>query len=118
LVMPRGVNKQRAAVADLTEFARLIAELNAELSTAVAELAEIRRAFAPAAPAGVPAATLSAHELVARWNVSAPSEALVLAKLARRCRERLLHPLANTRGWGAVYRRADVERAERYAAGE
>lgn len=60
---------------------------------------------------------LTAEELCERWHVDAETEALQLHSLARLCRRWHLRPMSGTRGWDALYRRADVLRAETFAAG-
>jgi hypothetical protein len=66
----------------------------------------------------------SAAELCERWSITVKAEsetdaeALQLHSLALRCRAYGLKPLRGTRGWGALYARADVLHAESYAAGK
>ena len=61
---------------------------------------------------------LTAVELCERWSITAESEDLRLHYLARLCRQRGLCALRGRRGWHALYARADVLRAEEFAAGK
>lgn len=76
-------------------------------------LDEVRREVRAAQDLTAP---LSAEELCARWHVVGDSPELRLFNLARRCREYGLKPLKGSRGWEALYARADVLSAESYAA--
>ena len=60
---------------------------------------------------------LTAQELCERWHVEAPSDKLKLLYLSRNCRAWGLKPLKGTRGWNALYQRADVVHAESFANG-
>lgn len=60
---------------------------------------------------------LTAAELCERWHIAGATPALSLAYLARRCRAAGLTALKGGDGWNALYRRADVLRAEEYLAG-
>lgn len=61
---------------------------------------------------------LTAKELCVRWNIGAGTPELQLTYLARRCRHYGLEALKGADGWKALYRRADVVRAEEHAAGK
>jgi len=61
---------------------------------------------------------LTTRELCERWHVTAPSEALQLLYLSRKCRAWGLRPLQGGRGWSALYGRADVLHAESFAGGK
>jgi hypothetical protein len=61
---------------------------------------------------------LTAKELCERWGIESADANLRLFYLARKCRAWGLRPLKGTRGWKAVYSRADVLHAESYAAGK
>lgn len=65
-----------------------------------------------------PTRPLTAEELCERWHIVAPQPQLQLLYLARKCRLHGLQPLKGGSGWNALYRRADVVRAEEYAAGK
>lgn len=58
-------------------------------------------------------APLTACELAERWGISGQPY-----QLSRKCRRWGLKPLAGGRGWSALYARADVLRAEAFAAGQ
>ncbi len=61
----------------------------------------------------------SAGELILRWKIgSGLLNETHLRHLARKCRRWGLKPLRGGRGWSALYARADVLRAESYAAGQ
>lgn len=61
---------------------------------------------------------MTAAELCERWRIESSSPVLKLAYLARRCRSYGLQALKGGDGWNALYRRADVLRAEEHAAGK
>jgi hypothetical protein len=63
-------------------------------------------------------APLTAKELCERWGIESADGDMRLFYLARKCRAWGLRPLKGTRGWKAVYSRADVLHAESYAAGK
>jgi len=63
-------------------------------------------------------APLTAKELCERWGIQSADADMRLFYLARKCRAWGLRPLKGTRGWKAVYSRADVLHAESYAAGK
>jgi hypothetical protein len=63
-------------------------------------------------------APLTAKELCERWGIESADADMRLFYLARKCRAWGLRPLKGTRGWKAVYSRADVLHAESYAAGK
>jgi hypothetical protein len=61
---------------------------------------------------------LTAEELCERWYVTAPNDELRLLYLSRKCQAWGLKPLRGTRGWAALYSRADVLHAESFAGGK
>lgn len=63
-------------------------------------------------------APMTAEALCGRWAIQGALREEKLRNLARRCREYGLEPLKGTRGWEALYARADVLSAESYAAGK
>jgi hypothetical protein len=63
-------------------------------------------------------APMTAEALCARWAIQGALREEKLRNLARRCREYGLQPMKGTRGWEALYARADVLSAESYAAGK
>ena len=63
-------------------------------------------------------APLSAEALCERWKIKAPSRALRLTYLARKCQAWGLRPLAGTRGESAMYGRDAVVHAESFASGK
>jgi len=87
-----------------------LAQLNACLVTLLTEVRELRREADPTAP-------MTAVEMCRRWNIAGETDEARLFNLARRCREYGLRPLKKSRGWEALYRRADVLAAEEFAAG-
>lgn len=76
-------------------------------------LDEVRREVRAAQDLTAP---LSAEELCARWSIAGATHDQRLFNLARRCRDYGLRPLKGSRGWEALYARADVLSAESYAA--
>ena len=87
-----------------------LAQLKACMVTLLEEVREMRREADPTAP-------MTAVELCRRWNIAGETDEARLFNLARRCREYGLRPLKKSRGWEALYRRADVVAAEEFAAG-
>lgn len=63
-------------------------------------------------------APMTAEALCGRWAIQGALREEKMRNLARRCREYGLEPLKGTRGWEALYARADVLSAESYAAGK
>lgn len=61
---------------------------------------------------------VSAVELCERWKITAPSRALRLTYLARKCKAWGLRPLKGTRGEGAMFARDAVIHAEAVGAGK
>lgn len=60
---------------------------------------------------------LNQAALMARWHIDGPSLAARRKALQRRCEAWGLRPMKGTRGPGALFRAADVDRAEERAAG-
>lgn len=60
----------------------------------------------------------TAEQLCDRWHVEAKTKALQLVYLNRLCHRWGLRPLSGTKGWTALYHRADVLHAESYAGGK
>lgn len=65
-----------------------------------------------------PTRPVTAEELCGRWHIDGPTPEHRLLYLARRCRLYGLQALKGGDGWNALYRRADVLRAEEHAAGK
>lgn len=97
-------------------IAAQLAECMATILVEVRELrAEVARRVAGAEDMTAP---MMAEELCARWGIEAPTRALRLTYLARKCRAWGLRPLAGTCGEAAMYARDDVLHAESFAAGK
>jgi hypothetical protein len=60
---------------------------------------------------------LTAEQLMVRWHIDGPTLAARRKALQRRCQAWGLRPMTGTRGPRALYRPADVDRAEARAAG-
>jgi hypothetical protein len=98
-----------------------IEQLKECLLTLLAEVKELRQEVKAAPSRGQDVdmtRPLTAEELCERWSISAETEALELNILARRCTAYGLKPLRGTRGWAALYSRADVLHAESFAGGK
>ncbi|MCG3206292.1 MAG: hypothetical protein KCHDKBKB_03026 [Elusimicrobia bacterium] len=95
-----------------------LAQLRECVELMLGELRELREQVTRALPVPEDATRpLTALELMERWHIAAETPELRLTYLARKAREWGLQPLAGTRGWDALYPRADVLHAEEYAAG-
>jgi hypothetical protein len=92
-----------------------LSQLKECLGLILAELRELKAVTRPAVDETRP---LTALELCERWHVEASTEALRLLYLSRKCRSWGLRPLEGTKGWSALYGRADVLHAESFAAGK
>lgn len=84
-----------------------------------AELAEARKEIAALKVSPVDGNDiLKARELADELRMSAPTDGALLQKLHRWCSANGLRPMGEARGWGMAFRRADVDHAKSYAAGE
>lgn len=92
-------------------MSRGIEELKACFETLMSEVKSLRQEQDPTAP-------LTAEGMCARWAIPGMTHEQRLDNLARRCRDYGLRPLKGTRGWEALYGRAEVLAAESYAAGK
>jgi len=93
-----------------------LSQLKECLSLILAELRELRAGSAK--PPVDETRPLTALELCERWHVEASTAELQLLYLSRKCRAWGLRPLEGTKGWNALYGRADVLHAESFAAGK
>ena len=91
--------------------------LTAALTGTRDELQALRNEVAALKKGADETAPLSARELCERWEIRAATPELELLYLARRCRAWGLAPLKGRSGWHALYRKADVVRAESFAGG-
>ena len=95
-----------------------VAQLAECVATILMELRELREEVKKTHGAEDMTRPLKAEEVCERLGITARTPKLKLFYLARRCRQYGLAPLAGSRGWNALYRRADVLRAEEHAAGK
>jgi hypothetical protein len=93
-----------------------LSQLKECLGLILSELRELRAGVAR--PVVDETRPLTALELCERWHVEAPTEALRLLYLSRKCRAWGLRALEGTKGWSALYGRADVLHAESFASGK
>lgn len=90
-------------------------QLNLAVATLLTEIQQLR---AEVRLGNDPTRPLSAEELCQRWNITGPTPAHRLRYLTRLCRAYGLTHLEGRDGWNALYRRADVLRAEEHGAGK
>lgn len=93
-------------------------QLNECMLTLLTEMRELRSEIKAAKSQDDLTRPLTAAELCERWHIAGAKPELRLAYLARRCRAAGLTALKGGDGWNALYRRADVVRAEEHAAGK
>lgn len=89
-----------------------------ELQGCVAELLQEVRGLRSEFKRADDTQPLTAKELAERWSIKADTPELRLTYVTRYARKWGLRPLDGTRGWEALYNRADVLHAESYAAGK
>lgn len=95
-----------------------IEQLTDCMLTILAEVQELRSEVKAARLQEDMTRPFTAEEMCERWHITGPTKEHQLRYLARRCRDMGLAHLKGRDGWNALYRRADVVRAEEHGAGK